>query len=274
MPTSSIQIQSAATGARPRLQSRGFRLPILISACFALASVPGTSVGQSTASSLTSRAELTAAAANAELAAATGNGGDRTRNAMQAAAIRQRLLDGDFQVGERIVLTIVSDAAHTDTLVVRAGRVIDLPGKATLSLAGVLRSELKDRVTGEVLKYVKATSVNVTPLTRIAVLGEVVRPGYFAFASDAPLTDAIMVAGGPTATADLERSFVRRASREYRSADETRHAVSNGLTLDQFGLIAGDELVVGKQRQLISPSTTAVFGAVASLAAIFLAVHR
>ena len=34
---------------------------------------------------------------------------------MQAAAIRQRLRDGDFQVGDRIVLTVPSDQAELVT---------------------------------------------------------------------------------------------------------------------------------------------------------------
>jgi protein involved in polysaccharide export with SLBB domain len=182
------------------------------------------------------------------------------------------LREGDFQVGDRIVLTTTSDVAHTDTLVVRAGRLIDLPGQAVLPLSGVLRSELKDRVTTEVLKYVKAQRVDVTPLTRIGVFGEVARPGYFAFRSDAPITDVIMSAGGPTATADIERTIVKRASREFRSADETRRAVAGGLTLDQFGLDAGDELVVGKQHQF--PAVTAVIGMATSLAAVVFALRR
>jgi protein involved in polysaccharide export with SLBB domain len=193
---------------------------------------------------------------------------------MLAAAIRQRLRDGDFQIGDRILLSVFSDAAHTDTLVVRDGRVIDLPGKSVLPLSGVLRSELRDKVTAEVLKYVKAERVDVTPLTRIGVLGEVAHPGYFAFRSDVPITDAIMQAGGPTALADVQRSTVRRASREFRSADETRQAVAKGLTLDQFGLTAGDELVVGRQKQFFNSGATAALGTIASLAAIFFAVRR
>jgi protein involved in polysaccharide export with SLBB domain len=184
------------------------------------------------------------------------------------------LRDGDFQVGDRIILRVVTDAAHTDTLLVRADRVIDLPGRAELPLTGVLRSELKERVTAEVLKYVKAQEINVTPLTRIAVLGEVVHPGYFAFRSDVPITDAIMLAGGPTGAADIDRTVVKRARREYRSADETRQAVAMGLTLDQLGLSAGDELVVGRQRQSISPFITTVAGLGASLTAIFIATRR
>jgi protein involved in polysaccharide export with SLBB domain len=256
---------SVAAYAPRRHHDRVIRFAILLSACcVAIASVPGTAGGQTATGALSSRDELSAAATHAE----------QSRNPLQAAAIRERLRDGDFQVGDRIILTVFSDAARTDTLVVRAGLVIDLPGKAVLPLSGVLRSELRNRVTAEVLKYVKADRVDVTPLTRIAVLGEVARPGYFALRSDVPITDAIMQAGGPTASADIERSVVRRASREYRSADETRQAVANGLTLDQFGLSAGDELVVGRQRQLFSPTASAVLGTLASLSAIFFAVHH
>jgi protein involved in polysaccharide export with SLBB domain len=257
--------QCAATDAARRHKGRVIRFTLLLTACaIAFVSMSASAGGQTGAGILTSRDELTAAAAHAE----------QSQNPMMAAAIRQRLRDGDFQVGDRILLSVFSDAARTDTLVVRDGRVIDLPGKAILPLSGVLRSELKDRVTAEVLKYVKAERVDVTPLTRIGVLGEVAHPGYFAFRSDVPITDAIMQAGGPTAVADVERSTVRRASREFRSADETRQAVAKGLTLDQFGLTAGDELVVGRQRQFFSTGATAALGTIASLAAIFFAVRR
>jgi protein involved in polysaccharide export with SLBB domain len=254
----------AVTNAPRRHQGGVIRFTVLVSACVTIASMPSAVFGQNTAGPLTSRDELAAAATQAE----------QSRNPVQAAALRQRLREGDFQVGDRILLTIVSEARQTDTLVVQAGRVIDLPGRSVLPLTGVLRSELKDRVTTEVLKYVKAQEVDVIPLTRIAVLGEVVRPGYFAFRYDVPITDAIMLAGGPTATADIEHTVVRRQSRQYRSADETRQAVARGLTLDQFGLGAGDELVVGRQRQSISPFITTVVGMSASLAAIFIAVRH
>jgi protein involved in polysaccharide export with SLBB domain len=254
---------SFAADSRRRLD-RVIRLGILFSAFVAVASMPDAAGGQGVAGLLTSRDDLSAAAIKAE-----GSG-----NPVQAAAIRQRLRDGDFQVGDRIVLTIFSDMAHSDTLVVREGRVVDLPGKAVLPLTGVLRSELKDRVTEEVLKYVKAVQVDAIPLTRIGVLGEVARPGYFALRSDIPITDGIMLAGGPTASADIEHTVVKRAGREYRSAQETRQAIARGLTFDQFGLNAGDELVVGRQRQLINPSVTAIVGMAASLAAVFVVLHH
>jgi protein involved in polysaccharide export with SLBB domain len=254
--------QSIASDRERRHQRRHVRVIIVLTACLAATAIPRLGRGQTFSGQLASREELTAAANEAQ----------RAGNALQAAAIRQRLSDGDFQVGDRIVLYTFSDIAHTDTLVVRAGRLIDLPAQAVLPLAGVLRSELKGRVTAEVLKYIKAQQIEVTPLTRIGVFGEVARPGYFAFRSDAPITDVIMSAGGPTATADIERTIVKRGSREYRSADETKRAVAGGLTLDQFGLNAGDELVVGKEHQF--PALGALVGMATSVAALFFALRR
>jgi protein involved in polysaccharide export with SLBB domain len=226
--------------------------------------------GQSAPGALTSRSELMAA----EASASQSGGGISGKNALLAAAIRQRLRDGDFQVGDRIVVTVVANETRTDTLVVRTGRVVELRGIATVPLMGVLRSEIQDLVASEVLKYIKAQQVLVSPLMRVGILGEVSRPGYFAFASDLPLSDAIMGAGGPAPTADLERSVVRRGSQEYRSAKDTRAAIAKGLTLDQFGLNAGDELIVGRRREVLSSSLLTVVGIMGTLVTMLLTLNR
>jgi protein involved in polysaccharide export with SLBB domain len=238
-------------------------LAMLLLGCIMVASAPGPASCQSATGLLSSREELTAAATEAE----------HSGNQMRAAAIRQRLKDGDFRVGDRIVFIMTSDIPHKDTLVVHTGVLIDLPGKTVLPLSGVLRSELKQRVTAEVLKYVKAVDIEVIPLTRIGVLGEVLRPGFFALRSDLPITEAIMVAGGPTPSADIDRTIVKRASQAYRSAEETRQAVRGGLTLDQFGFSPGDELVIGRQPSIISPYINAFVGLTASVVGIWFLLH-
>jgi protein involved in polysaccharide export with SLBB domain len=229
---------------------------------------------QSHAGLLSSRAELANAASAAEVAAATGEASRRTQNAMLAAAIRTRLREGDLQVGDRIVVSYISDAVHRDTVVVHAGRSLELSGMIAVPLEGVLRSELLGRVSAELLKYVKAQNIEVTPLMRVAVLGAVARPGYFAFPSDIPLADAIMGAGGPTGGAAVDRSTVRRRNEEYRSASETSKAIAGGLTLDQFGLSAGDELVIGQRKEFDLGKVIGLTGAAASVVAVILAIGR
>jgi hypothetical protein len=229
---------------------------------------------QSASGPLVSRADLEAAAARAEAGATTGDPAQRAEAAMIAAAIRQRLRDGDLRVGDRVVVTITSDAVRRDTVVVRSGPSLELAGPIVVPLGGVLRSELQDRVSIEVLKYVKARQIEVTPLMRVGILGAVSRPGYFAFASDIPLTDAIMGAGGPTGAADVRRSIIRRRNQQYRSAGETSKAIAGGLTLDQFGLSAGDEIVVGQRREFGTGSVLALTSALASVLALVITVRR
>ena len=252
-----------ASAKMPRCQNAVSRLAVFLLACVTVASTPCRAWGQTAPGLLSSRDELTVAAVRA----------DQSGDPLRAEAIRQRLKDGDFRIGDRIVFIMTSDIPHKDTLVVHTGLVIDLPGKAVLSVAGVLRSELKEKITAEVLKYVKAVDIEVIPLTRIGVLGEVLRPGFFALRSDLPITEAIMVAGGPTPSADIDRTIVKRASRAYRSAEETRQAVRSGLTLDQFGFDPGDELVVGRQPNIISPYINAVVGLTASVVGIWFLIH-
>jgi protein involved in polysaccharide export with SLBB domain len=239
------------------------RFALICGATLAMVAVAVPDAGSQTAArQLISRDELSAAANHAE----------QSGNVTQAAAIRTRLTEGDFQTGDRIVLSYYSDVTHTDTLIVRPGRVVDLPENTEVHLSGVLRSELKDRLALELLRFVKAQNVSATALTRIGVLGEVTHPGYFAVRSDMLVTDAIMAAGGPTVGADVDRTIVRRAGSEYRHAEATRQAVASGLTLDQFGLAAGDEIVVAKQTQHFSPA--GMLGIAASFAAIFVAVKH
>jgi protein involved in polysaccharide export with SLBB domain len=193
---------------------------------------------------------------------------------MAAASMRQRLRDGDLQVGDRVVVTITSDAAHRDTAVVRPDRTLELQGMIVVPVAGVLRSELQERVSYEVLKYIKAQKIEVTPLMRVAVLGAVAKPGFFAFASDVPIGEAIMGAGGPTETADLAGTIVRRGNQEFRSAEQTSNAIAGGLTLDQFGLAAGDELVIAQRHDHGPGMVFGMAGAVASLLTLFVAIGR
>ena len=246
----------------------------LLSALCALGAPVGLAAQEQPATgALTTRAELEATAARADSAARAG-GSERDENVRLAADIRQRLRTGDFRPGDRIVLVYETDADHRDTLVVRSGGLVEMPWQSTINVNGVLRSEVQPLVAAEVLRFVKADRVDVTPLVRLGVLGEVARPGYFAFSSDMPVTEALMSAGGPTSLADMRRTIVRRFGREVNTPDETGRAISSGLTLDQFGLSAGDELVIGQRRQSTLNPVVTTIGVVASLVTAYVALNH
>ena len=174
---------------------------------------------------------------------------ERDNRSLEAAAIRQRLRDGDFQVGDRIVVTVQGETFLTDTFTVRTGRTISFPNLPDISLQGVLRRELNDHLKREIGKYVRDPSVKATSLIRIAVMGEVARPGYYSVPSDYLASDAIMAAGGPTPLAELKKSTLRRGNSILLDRAGMQQAIAAGATLDKLDVRPGDELVVGKKTQ-------------------------
>jgi len=191
------------------------------------------------------------------------------RNA-QAWLLRSRLTNGDFQEGDRIVVT-VDGAGRTDTIQVRAGKLVQVAGMADLSLDGVLRSELEDRLRAHFARYLRNPVLRATPLLPVAVLGAVNAPGFYYAAADVALRDVIMRAGGPIADADMSKTIVRRNGEVVWSTDDVRIAMADGLSLDRLHLRAGDQVVVPPQRHF---QLTSVLPIISSTLAIVFALMQ
>lgn len=153
---------------------------------------------------------------------------------------------GDFAVGDRLIVRVSGVKALTDTFTVRAGRVLELPDLPAIPLEGVRRAELQHHLRVQLARFVLDTAtVEARALVRVGVLGEVVHPGYYDVAPDAPIADVLMRAGGLGDKADAKKISVRRGARELMSDDRLRPALVRGATLDDLRLRAGDEIVVG-----------------------------
>jgi len=190
----------------------------------------------------TTRAELEA------LLARSGNALDPADRLM----LQQRLTDGDFQVGDRIALTVLQDPTLTDTFTVKEGRTITLPNIPDISLHGVLRSEVQDYLSAEIGKYLRDPTIEAVAMIRVAIIGAVGRPGYYALPAQTLLSDVIMTAGGPTSTADTKKITVRRQSDEILNRDETQAALTYGTTLDRLNIQGGDEIRVGDKSNFLT----------------------
>jgi polysaccharide export outer membrane protein len=136
-----------------------------------------------------------------------------------------------------------------DTLTVRAGKIVQLVGMDDLKLEGVLRSELNDKFSAHVSRYIREPTVKVLPLLRVQLNGAVGRPGYYYSSADVLLADIVMAAGGPTPDADLKKVVIRRGADVIWTESDTRTALSDGLSLDRLSLRAGDEVFVGRIRR-------------------------
>lgn len=207
----------------------------------------------STAASFETRAQLEAEAKEAEA----------QRRTAQAFLLKARLADGDFREGDRIVVEVEGRANLSDTMVVRAGKILQFPRMSDLSLVGVLRSELLERVRAHIAEYVRDPEVRVRPLIRISALGRVLQQGFYYVSADVLLNDVIMRAGGPSPDADLQNITIRRGGEVIWDKIATRTALTDGLSLDRLHLRAGDEITVGAKRTV--NWTTIIQGAVTVL---------
>src|SRR5690349_5101842 len=190
---------------------RNRRLLVLVTMASA-ALKPGAAVAQSvptppaaaTRSEFETRAELEEQARTAEAEHRTG----------EAWLLRNRLQKGDFQEGDRIVFSLHSVAfkPEAETLVVRAGKIIQMPKMDDLPLEGVLRSEFNDHFVKYLGRYLQDPEAKTLPLIRVGIQGSVGRPGYYYVSPDLVLNDVIMKAGGPAGDADLKGVTIRRGS--------------------------------------------------------------
>lgn len=166
----------------------------------------------------------------------------------EARLIEVRLREGDFQVGDRILLRVLEDTALTDTFPVRAGKMLQLPLMPEIPLQGVLRAELQPYLVEKLGQYVRNPTVEATPLLRVAILGGVGSPGYYNLPADILLSDAVMIAGGPGGNVRLDKSKVQRLGAEIYDADAVEYALNQGVTLDRMSLVGGDVVEIGQDK--------------------------
>lgn len=169
--------------------------------------------------------------------------GVREEARRSAERIRLRLQRGDFRVGDRVVLQVENEEALPDTLVVEPGPSIILPNMGTISLDGVLRSELEQHLTREIGRYIRDPVVHAASMIRLSVEGALGSPGFYTFPSDMLLSEVLMVAGGPR-EAKLDEIEIKRGEETLAEDEGVQQALQEGRSLDQLNLQAGDRILV------------------------------
>jgi protein involved in polysaccharide export with SLBB domain len=180
----------------------------------------------------------------------------RTRSRFEAALIADRLQQGDFQVGDRISLTVDQEPKLSDTFTVAPGRVVNLPDIGTIPLSGVLRSELTDYLTRRLGQFLRNPLVRTKSLIRVSVLGGIGKPGYYTVPTQALVSDVLMQAGGPTAGSKLLQTRIERGKEVLWEGEQLQQAIAQGRTLDALSVQAGDRIVVPEKGTAQSTQAT------------------
>jgi polysaccharide biosynthesis/export protein len=203
----------------------------------------------------------------------------RTREQLERSleTVRKRLQEGDFQVGDRIVLEVERESELSDTLTVRSGGVVTIPVVGDVSVQGILRSELQEHLEDHLRRFVREPRVRAQPLIRISVVGEIAAPGFYLVPADMLVTDVLMRAGGPTGAASLTEMRIERGAQRIWEGTYLEEAVIQGRTLDQLNLQAGDRIVLPTEVrrsgwdvfQVVAATTGALLAVVFGLSQLF-----
>ena len=240
------------------MPSAGYFVGMILRSCLSILLLLFTAAGASAqipvefgpGSTELSREELTQLLQRYEEAIASPaySGGVKDAARANAARIRERLEQGDFKVGDRVALTVQGEPNLPDTVSVEPGPQITLPLFGSISLAGVLRSEVQEHLTKELGKIIHDPVVHAKALMRLAIMGSVGRPGFYVVPADLLVSDAIMVAGGPSGSANIDDLRIERGSKRLLEGEPMQEALLNGRTLDQLNLQAGDQLYVPQKQ--------------------------
>jgi hypothetical protein len=225
---------------------------ILVSAALALAPLAvSAQQGVLTQSRLLGdRAELEEQLAQLEAMAASSAYSDNLRREAEeeAALLAQRLTDGDFRVGDRIVLTVPVEGLVADTLQVVAGPAIVFPDIGPIELGGVLRSELQDHLTRELGRFILDPDIRQADvLVGLEFIGAVGTQGVHYVPADASFGDVLRIPG-LASNAEVEEVEILRGGLIIWDQESVRTAVQEFRSLDQLSLQAGDAVRVPERQ--------------------------
>ena len=247
------------------MRYRNYLLVVMLAGAACSSNPPVLPVGQP-GSTVRTRAELEQQLRELESSLASGglSAEERQRVSVDAATVRERLEYGDFRLGDRILFSVQGEADLPDTLIVAPGLIVEIPPLGEVSVQGVLRSEIRSHLTDEVSRFIREPVVRANGLMRVSVLGAVGNPGFFSMPAETVLGDAIMVAGGPGANANLEAVQIRRGATLLMEDEAVSEAFRQGMTLDQLNLQAGDQIQVPPRRGVLA-TLSIVTGVIGSL---------
>jgi polysaccharide export outer membrane protein len=126
---------------------------------------------------------------------------------------------------------------------------VTLPMLGRREVTGVPWQMVRDSLLSEYQAQLRNPSIQLTPLRRVNVLGEVYRPGLYELDPTVSLAGVIAMAGGATPSGDLNKIRVIRDGRVIRER------VAAGASLNSADVRSGDQIFVEQRSWFVRNST-------------------
>jgi protein involved in polysaccharide export with SLBB domain len=118
------------------------------------------------------------------------------------------------------------------------------PLVGSINVRQVTVSQLRERLNMELSQLFQRPFFTLTPMFRVAVLGEVFKPGLYSVDPTLTVFDLLALAGGPTRQANEKKLQLIRGGESVRVSLEP--AAIARSTLRELGVRSGDQLVMGR----------------------------
>ncbi len=172
-----------------------------------------------------------------------------------------------LQPGDLIRVEIWREDDLSGEFLVDPRGVVTLPLLGELEVARIPMGMLRDTLINQYQVHLRNPSVNITPLRRINVLGEVQKPGVYSVDPTLSLAGAVALAGGATAGGDLNRIHV------VRKGESAGQRVPPATQLDRVDIRSGDQILVGR-RSWFDRNSTFMVSALLSVTSIVISLTR
>lgn len=149
--------------------------------------------------------------------------------------------------------------------------VVDETGNVVLPLVGTHRvtdvpvERLRDDLLAAYGRFLRNPAINITPLRRVNVLGEVNKPGLYPVDPTVTLAGAIGLAGGANPMGDLRRIRVVRDGHTFLQS------VDQGQVLRDIDIRSGDQIIV-ERRSWMDRNSTFIVSALLSVTSIITSI--
>ncbi len=178
--------------------------------------------------------------------------------------------NAEFKPGDVILVKVYRHPEYSDTFLVDVDTTIYLPLIGTIKVSHLTARDLKDTLYARFSEFLKRPEIDVVPLFRINILGEVRRPGVYNITSATKLTDAIALAGGLMPDADPKHAIIRRGSEVIKINIDK--AITKEKTAYDIGLRSGDIIYIPRKRFRLSLRT--VYTVLSSISLLILIIDR
>ena len=153
-------------------------------------------------------------------------------------SLAQELNPGD---GVRISFIDITDLISGDYFV-EPNQVINMPFIGVVDVRNKDFKEVEAQIIARYDSLYKNPKMTVYALLRINILGEVANPGFYYVTDVDKFTSILALAGGTTASADLDAISIIRDQEEMEI--DVKTIIREDNSVNEFGLRSGDQIYI------------------------------